>query len=197
MALLAAVMIPVASANAGVLTFPLDGVEGSATTSFSKTVGGVTLNVSNPLTGAANPVNQFFTGSFAVVELSGPAGYGAYSFNFSFDAPVTITGYTMASSSFFASGTGTFSLSASVSTTSSGNSTETGGFNDLNGVFSIAANTLGTFTTDGMATTQNGGPLYTILSITVAPVPEPGEWATLSAAACAGTAMFLRRRRAK
>lgn len=196
MALLAAVMIPVASANAGVLVFDLDGVEGS--TSFSKTVGGITLNLTNPLGGSNQGADAFaFLGVSPALTVTGAAGILLYTFNFTFDAPVTITGYTVRADQFEPSGTGAFSLSAPGSTTSSGNSLETAGFSALNGTFAIAANTVGTFITEGMAPTQYGGPIYSIVSISVATVPEPGEWATLSAAACAGTALFLRRRRAK
>ena len=197
MALLAAVMIPVASANAGVLVFDLDGVEGS--TSFSKTVGGITLNLTNPLVGSDSEGSNVFAflGVSPALTVTGAAGILLYTFNFTFDAPVTITGYTVRADQFEPSGTGAFSLSAPGSTTSSGNSLETAGFSALNGTVAIAANTVGTFITEGMAPTQFGGPIYTIVSISVATVPEPGEWATLSAAACAGTALFLRRRRAK
>ncbi len=191
MALLAAVMIPVAAAQAGVIIFTFDGTEGS--TSYSKTVSGVTLTLTNPVeSNGGMDVFDFgqVTGSGGGAGDLNLSNIGVYvsSFNFKFDSDVTVTGYNI--SEIDGTPGGTFSLSASGSTTSSANSLATTGDNSVSGTFSIAANTIGTFDS-----TIPAGTFLALSSITVTTVPEPGEWATITAAGCGAASLLLRRSR--
>lgn len=182
-ALLAAAMIPVAAANAAVIVFPLDGTEG--VTSFTKTVSGVTLTLSNPV--EVNGVFAFGVYGNPGLSLSSP-GLLVSAFNFSFSSDVVITGYNL--NTVIGTPSGTFSLSAPGSTTSPGNLLATTGDHAITGGFAITANTLGTFVADIPGSGQAN-----LQSITVSTVPEPSEWAALTAAACGGIALFLRRRK--
>jgi hypothetical protein len=185
MALLAAVMVPVVTANAAIIIFTFDGTEGA--TSYSKTVSGVTLTLTNPVES---------DGVFAFGNVGAGSGdlnlsnVGVYvsSFNFKFSSDVTVTGYNI--SQIDGTPSGTFSLSAPGATTSSGNSLATTGDNSVSGTFSIAANTIGTFDS-----TIPAGTYIAMHSITVTTVPEPGEWATITATGCGLAALLLRRRK--
>ncbi len=189
LALLAAVMIPVAAAQADTFTYNLSGTEGAST--YSQTVNGVTLSL------LANPTEISNVYAFGIIN-SGPAngdldlsapGVLVSAFTFSFSSAVTIDSYNVGVIA--GPSAGTFSLSASGSTTSSGNLLTSTGSHAVSGPFSIAANTVGTWT----ATIPSGTYTYpTIRSITVTTVPEPGEWATITAAGCGFAALLLRRR---
>ena len=185
MALLAAVMVPVVTANAAVIIFTFDGTEGS--TSYSKTVSGVTLTLTNPVE-SGNVFAFGQVGSNAGDLNLSNIGIYVSSFNFKFSSDVTVTGYNL--SQIDGTPAGTFSLSAPGSTTSTGNSLATTGDNSVSGTFSIAANTIGTFDS-----TIPAGTYIAVHSITVTTVPEPGEWATITAAGCGAAALLLRRRR--
>ncbi len=190
MALLAAVMIPVAAAHAGVIIFTFDGSEGAQSTSYSKTVGGVTMTLTNPV--ESDDVFAFgqVTGSGGAAGDLNLSAFNVYvsSFKFQFSSDVIVTGYNI--SQIDGTPDGTFSLSAPGSTTSSGNSLTTTGDHTVSGTFSIAANTIGTFNSTIAPDTY-----LALHSITVTTVPEPGEWATITAAGCGAAALLLRRRR--
>ena len=185
LALLAAVTVPVATASAA--TFVFDGTEG--VTSYSKTVSGITLSLSNPVESGTG--NVFAFGILGVTgnhDLS--LGFPLVTaFDFQFSQAVTITGYNVGFVS--TAGPSTFTLTSSGSTTSSGNSLASVGDHTISPGFVIAANHTGTFTTS-----IPPGASIALHSITVtAAVPEPAEWTSLAAAACGGAALLLRRRR--
>jgi hypothetical protein len=187
LALLAAVMIPVA-AQADMFTYNISGTEGVST--YSQTVNGVTMSF------LANPTESSSVYAFGIIN-SGPAngdldlsapGLLVSAFTFKFDAAVQIVSYTVGVIA--GPSAGTFSLSAPGSTTSTGNSLTTTGSHSVVGGFSIAANTVGTW-----SAAIPSGTYPTIRSITVSTVPEPGEWATITAAGCGFAALLLRRRK--
>jgi hypothetical protein len=193
LALLTAVMIPAAAANAAVIVFTIDGTEGAS--SYTTTQGGITMDfLPNPTEGGGNNAYAFgFPGSHGDLNLSQP-GVFVSAFTLKFSADVTITGYNVGSEDITSNGVpgGTFDLTASGSTTSAGNLLSTSGDHSLSGGgFSLSANTVATWTAHDIP----GGTYIGIHSITVTTVPEPGEWATITAAGCGAAALLLRRRR--
>ena len=174
LALLTAASIPVMSTAHASITFVIEGTEGD--TSFTQTVGGVTLTLTPVVHG------QFAFGDLGGTPgdlvLSGPNFGLTHQFTFSFSTDVQVLSYVVGSTT---TALGTFDL-VSSSSTSLANPLSPTGSHTVNGTFLIAGNTSGTFTAN-IADTDGTAGLH---SITIDCVPEPG---TMAAAAFASLAV--------
>ena len=181
LALLSAVLVPIASVNAATLTFQLDGAEGNPT--FSETVGGVTLTLSNSNFGYLTDASSDGAGLFIANE---GGTLRQTSFDLKFDQSVTLVSYFISQVALSPS-PGTFTIG-----TASGLGTTTGS-HSFTGVFTTTPNVNATF---NASINSHSGQFY-LQSITVTTVPEPTEWAVIGAAACLGVGLALRRRQGK
>jgi hypothetical protein len=167
-ALLAAVLIPLA-ARADVITFSLDGAEGSSPSSISETLDGVTLTYFNP-SGASGFGNGNGNGPFYLES----AGDGLTGFQFKFDTPVLVTAYNVYSPS---SASATFDLTG-PNGNALGNSLAASGDQVVNGVFLLQAQDVATLMTNF---TQTDSAKLSSFTVTTA-VPEPGAWGIVAGA---------------
>jgi len=165
-ALLAAVLIPMA-VHAQVITFSLDGAEGSSPSSISETLDGVTLTYFNPsgASGFGNGNGPFYLES---------AGDGLTGFQFKFDTPVLVTAYNVYSPS---SASATFDLTG-PNGNALGNSLAASGDQVVNGVFLLQAQDVATLMTNF---TQTDSAKLSSFTVTTA-VPEPGAWGIVAGA---------------
>jgi hypothetical protein len=185
MSLLAAVAIPAISAKADTITFVFDGTEGVS--SYSKTVDGVTLSLTNPTESDNVFAFSVIGSSNKDLDLSAP-GVLVSAFDFSFDTNVTLVSYNVGVID--GASAGTFTLTGPDSSSSAGNTVATTGDHTFVGTFTLNANDTGVWTAD-----IPSGTYPTIHSITVSTsaVPEPSDYA-LFGSAFVGMAVFASRR---
>ena len=160
--LLAAVAIPVSAHAQQMLTFALDGAEGVS--SFTETVSGVTLTLSNPNNGT-------FTNPGTGIVLGAANQGGTTTFNFTLSATGQVVSYVAGSN--FQPESGSFSLSIAGVTTSTGNDLSTPGSHTLAGTFLLPAGSTGLLT--ATEPTNDFGQLGSVTFL----VPEPRTWTLL------------------
>ena len=148
---------------------------------YSETVSGVTLTLANP-----NSNNGKLAADSDGFLITNDGSQGPSSLTMTFDAAVTITGYSIG---FVLDGTsGGFDLNR-TGASSTGNDLSTGGGHSINGTFTVAAGQTVTLTSS-----LSGSPGWSQMnSLTVTQVPEPGEAAVFAAGVC-GAAALIRRR---
>ena len=175
------------AAHAADIIFTFDGSNGNPNgqTTFSETVSGVTLTISN-----ADSSGGLFAADSDGLVLSSDNTLGPTSFQMSFSSAVQVTAYSIGA--IIDPTTGTFTLSRTGGS-SSGNALSPVGSYPINGTFTATANQTITLTSN-----PSGSPGWSqIKTFTVSEVPEPVETAAVVTALCGVAALIIRQRRSK
>jgi hypothetical protein len=168
------------SAQGAIVTFNFDESLNIVTT-YSTTVGGVTLTLENP-----NSTSGKFAADSDGLLLTNDPGSGPDSFQFKFSTAVTVVSYEIG---FVLNPTaGSFTLSRTGASTT-GNDLSSAGSHPINGVFTSGADQTITLTSN-----PTGTPGWSQLkSFTVnTAVPEPTEAVAVAGGACLMGAWILR-----
>ncbi len=202
LALLAAVMIPVAAAQT-TLIFPLDGAEGAAPgpSGFTIAHGDVPLTMtvhdiaragfdSGALSDGTPWVYGIVAGGSAT--FTNPEGNYMTAIEFSFDQNVTLTQYTLGANLSSVTGA-TFDLAVNGGATSAGNSfdeTPSSTVSIQGATLSIPAGQHVILTTN--MPNESAFAEIQSFTLTYSPIPEPGTWTAIGGACAGFVAMLFR-----
>jgi hypothetical protein len=197
--LLAAVALSVVSAEAAVITFTLNGVEGEQDDgkTFTMTEGGVTLTLSNPYRVSAGDFHDVLPfADTPHVGLTFNTGWYLTAFDFAFDTDVTITNIAITVVNNNTVGS-TFTLSAPGSTSTSAISFSSENLIIPGGGFFLLSGDVGTWTASyGPGLEGAHASIYGFVnSFTVETIPEPSTYTFLGSVGIFGIGAYMRKRR--